>query len=364
MNQSYAAQAEATLVFPNFRDGKTFDRYSGSFMLASARSFSRNFVRSLGYTLLAIVIQLIVGGTGDWAFPDGKPACLEDNSVNTNTCYMVITITNGADALRFLTGFILGGFLLSSVNLWRLRRTSYAALCGSTRNLLINICSIVENQTEKTVMVRWVLLGYELAVLKGRGMIDTTHAVRYLERHELVQSNEWESMVDGDRHTTVWFWIQSKANKLRMAKSIDSIAFQIICNAVTLSRDKANDLMSCLDRDHPSPYIFICAFLTNFNLIFNSVATGLLWSTWMYKHGFAVYAEPGMWAEVVVLFLYSSILAMLFDVCALLYNPFGGRDIDINHCDIGNGIRKLGSCLSNHKFPETMDIKCKIQNEN
>uniref|UniRef100_A0A7S1BGC9 Uncharacterized protein n=1 Tax=Corethron hystrix TaxID=216773 RepID=A0A7S1BGC9_9STRA len=359
----YEAPTEATLVFPYFCEGNTFDRHSKSFMLESSRIFSRNFVFSLGYTLLALAIQIIFGGTGGWAFPDGKPACLPDHSVNTNICYMVNTLTNGAESLKFLTGFILGGFLLSSVNMWRLRRTSYAALCGSTRNLLINICSLVEDPTERSVMARWALLGYELAVLKSRGLIDTVHAEKYLERHELLRSNEWERMVDGDRHTTVWFWIQTKACRLKRDERLDGTARQTLCDAVTLSRDKANDLMSSLDRDHPSPYIYICAFLTNFNLTFHSLRSGIEFSTWMYNHGWAVYKEPGMWAEVVVLFLYTSVLAMLFDVCALLYNPFGSRDIDINHRDIGRGIRNLGSCLSCHIFPETMDPRCTIQNE-
>jgi len=363
-NQSYKEPAEIALVLPHFREGEKFDRYSHSFMLKSARVFSQNFIVSFGWTLLALLIQLIVGGTGNWAFPDGKHPCVAEPTHNKTVCYMVRTFQDGSDSLRILSGFILGGFLVSSVNLWRLKRTSYAALCGSTRNLLINICSIIEDQTEKAVMSRWVLLGYELAVLKSRGLIDTVHARSYLERYGLVQSDEWERMVNGDRHTTVWFWIQTKANKLKMAKCIDSVEFQIICNAVTLSRDKANDLMSSLDRDHPSPYVFICAFLTNLNLLFKSFASGFLWSSWTYNHGYAIYAEPGMWAEVVVLFLYSSVLAMLFDVCALLHNPFGGRDIDVNHRDIGNGIRNLGSCLSCHDFPETMDMKCKIQSEN
>merc|ERR1719491_2822668 len=37
---------------------------------------------------------------------------------------------------------------------------------------------------------------------------------------------------------------------------------------------------------------------------------------------------------------------MLFDVCALLYNPFGPREFDIEHNDIGKGIRFEGASLS------------------
>ena len=107
------------------------------------------------------------------------------------------------------------------------------------------------------------MLGYELSVLKARSLIDTTEAKEYLLIAKLTKEGEWESMVNGDRHTTVWYWIQSKACQLNQQGDIDSYKLQTICNAVTLSRDKANDMMSCIDRDQPPPYVFVCAILIN-----------------------------------------------------------------------------------------------------
>lgn len=45
---------------------------------------------------------------------------------------------------------------------------------------------------------------------------------------------------------------------------------------------------------------------------------------------FRFFMEPRVYTRICILLLYTIIFAMLFDVGALLYNPFGARDIDIN----------------------------------
>jgi hypothetical protein len=52
--------------------------------------------------------------------------------------------------------------------------------------------------------------------------------------------------------------------------------------------------------------------------------------------------------------------AMLFDVCTILYNPFGPRDIDISHETVSRGIRFLAKTLASAEqeegsgYPQTM----------
>ena len=162
-------------------------------------------------------------------------------------------------------------------------------------------------------------------------------------------------LVTHDVHPLVWYWIQTKAGNLSRDGVIDSICFQTICNAVTLSRDKANDLMSCIDRDQPPPYVFVCACLININLFLHSTATGLKWAIWMYDSGLSIWLEPRMYAELLILFLYTTIYGMLFDVCTIMYNPFGPRDIDIEHFKVGSGIRHLAKQLQKPVHPDTMD---------
>ena len=139
--------------------------------------------------------------------------------------------------------------------------------------------------------------------------------------------------------------------------AFDSICFQTICNAVTLSRDKANDLMSCIDRDQPPPYVFVCASLINLNLLLHSTATGLKWAIWTYESGgLSIWTEPRMYVELLILISYTTIYAMLFDVCTIMYNPFGPRTIDIEHFKVGSGIRHLAKRLKRAGLPDTMTI--------
>ena len=52
-----------------------------------------------------------------------------------------------------------------------------------------------------------MLLAYELAVLKPRNAMDSDRARDHLKAVGLLEADEWEKMVPGDRHTTVFFWI-------------------------------------------------------------------------------------------------------------------------------------------------------------
>lgn len=254
----------------------------GKSLLRKAREWGEDH-KMFGYfswLFLAITIQLSFG-LGGWAFPDGKPACSSSNMSgetagkvkNRSICLLSETLDSGVPILRFLSAFILGGFVVSSVHLWLVRRKAYCALCGATRNLLINICSIVKNDDDKDLFCRWVVLGYELAVLKGRGLIDSDVGKSYLQKLRVMDLSEWDAMVNGDRHTTVWFWIQVKAEKLMREDEISQISFQTICQAITLSRDKANDLMSVIDRSQPPPYVFVCGLLVNANLAIYTVSS-------------------------------------------------------------------------------------------
>jgi len=205
-------------------------------------------------------------------------------------------------------------------------------------------------------MLRWAVLGYELSVLKARGLMDDEKGREYLKSLRLLKDGEWECMVNGDRHSTVWCWIQSQARGLTEEGIIQSeVAFQTICQAVTLSRDKANDMMSCIDRDQPSPYSLACALLVNMNIVFETLSKGFKWAIMLNEVGslFTLYSLPATWFDIVGLLFYTMIFAMLYDLCFVLYNPFGPRTlIDIPHSVVGAGIRKLAlECCALHLPP-------------
>jgi hypothetical protein len=118
---------------------RTTDRMlqQNKFSLARWASYS-------AWTLLAFAIMLIFG-SGGWAFPDGSnpsscPPTGDQNSPptgdhNSSLCGAEEVLSIGSQKLYLLASFILGGFLLSTRQLWMTRRTAYCALCGATRNL-------------------------------------------------------------------------------------------------------------------------------------------------------------------------------------------------------------------------------------
>jgi hypothetical protein len=241
---------------------------------------------------------------------------------------------------------------LSTVNLWRLRRTAYLAMCGACRNLIIQISSLLPLSEDeqivnvRKIMERWVVLGFELAVLKGRGLIDTEEGRGLLESLGLLVDDEWDAMVPGDRHTTVWFWIQLKATKLADEGKISELRLQTICNAISLIRARANDLMSVLNWDEPPPYVSVVGILVNLNLMILSLWKGIEWAVWFYDTNGRVWLSPKMYFEVFLLLIYNTIFAMLFDLSQTLYNPFGPRRIDLPHNIVGGGLRRLAKRLA------------------
>jgi hypothetical protein len=256
------------------------------------------------YTVLSIAISIIIFKLRESLFSDDTNnirVCGNDLDDEPQICGLLDVLQRGSAQYRVLAAFIIGGFVVSCVSLWRIRRTAYCMLCGATRNLIINLCSImpidskdIKMKETRKLLVRWAVLGYELSILKARGQMDTEEGKSYLNALNLLDKDEWDRMVIGDRHTTVWWWIQVKAKQLADEDIISWCAFHQIAMCVTLSRDKANDLMSRIDRDQPPPYIFVCATLINFNLILISLAKGVEWGIWTHETNGAVWKNLKM----------------------------------------------------------------------
>lgn len=191
------------------------------------------------WTIYALVIMHVFGLWG-WAFPDGNdPTCssgdvaikatatvyvtnnatataaindvmanVEKHAMaytnkNTTFCGLVQLLSTASSSLSTLAAFIIGGFIYSTRVLWLARRTAYCNLCGAIKKLLMNVATIIPERDRK-VLSRWAILGFELSVLEGRMLIDTDEARHFLETSGLIIEDEWESMVNGNRHTTVW----------------------------------------------------------------------------------------------------------------------------------------------------------------
>ena len=141
------------------------------------------------FMALALMVTFGVG----WAFPDGgNPTCdPSDADKNKTVCGMIDVLEAGEFNFAFLSGFIIAGFVSSGVKLWLARRSAYCQLCGATRNLLINVASLAPPE-ERILLARWTILGFELSVLKARGLVDHDEGKDYLELTGLVVDDEWD----------------------------------------------------------------------------------------------------------------------------------------------------------------------------
>ena len=321
------------------------------------------YLRHLGYIVYAIVLQVVLGQA--WAFPNSEPGeapC----PANANMCGLEASLNQASGHFRLLIAFVLGGFVASTVGMWRQRRQNYASLCGSTRNLCVQIqASLAWDESGETTKLRetlsrWVLLAYELAVLKPRNAMDSDRARDHLKAVGLLEADEWEKMVPGDRHTTVFFWILAKCRqqatetggKLRSERAW---ALETIAEAVGVMRSQANDLMSSLDRDDPFPYLSLTTFLVNVNVLLFTSWKGVEWAAWFYKSGGGIYRAPKMYVEILVLFVWNLSYQAMYDLSYVLHNPFGARRIDVAHEVIAAGIRKLATSLAHagEHIPQT-----------
>jgi hypothetical protein len=170
-----------------------------------------------------------------------------------------------------------------------------------------------------------------------------------MELRLLDESNpdaEWSSMVPGDRHSTVFWWLQLKLVELERAEVLQAQYLTILCASVAKMRGVANDLMSSLDRDKPFPYTALCGVLVYINILMMSTWKGVSWSIWYFSYGPDLFNQPRIWVDMVVLLLWNISYAALYDLGYMLHNPFGRRRIDVAHELISGGIRTLSASLA------------------
>ena len=342
------------------------------------------------YTSVAIAIQLIFGWS--YAFPDGRPACgptdptdsYASDMRNSSICDLVKTCKWGHKQLLFLTAIVLGGYLVSTINMWRLRRMRDMILCGSIRNLTIQIGTLVtkqhninevvnneeeeqENTTwvdERKQMLRWVILGYELAILTTRGESDTDLGRKYLEDMKLLCEDEWENMVNEDRLNTVWYWIQRKAVTLTDQGVISSEQrLQTISTAVLHAKGVSTSILNSNSLDHCPVYTSVVGITICYTIINFVFWKGFQWAIWFYDTNGAVWLEPRMYFEVLISISYTTILTAVFDIDKVMHNPFWFREIDLPCEKIGlrlfNLAQRFGSseqCFPTVKLTKKMSL--------
>uniref|UniRef100_A0A0G4GYJ1 Uncharacterized protein n=1 Tax=Chromera velia CCMP2878 TaxID=1169474 RepID=A0A0G4GYJ1_9ALVE len=319
--------------------------------------------RHIVWLLYACALMLVIGYVG---FPDGEmgggPACADGK--NIRVCQLEALLADSKAEFRFLIAFVLAGYVAGTVAMWGIRRKNYASLCGNARNLSIQILSFVpvEHQDEQLMQTRknlsrWVMLAFELAFLKAKGAMDKEEAKAYLVEEGLLVEGEWENMVVGDRHSSVFFWIQTQLAILSREGRIEQEFVAAVSQSVGSMRGQANDLMSSLDRDKPYPYVALCGVLVMINIVIFSTWKGVLWSVWFHTFGSKIVEQPKLWVDILVLFTWNLSYQALYELSYVLYNPFGDRLVDVGHETIGRGIRRLSFALAEgHVLPPALSL--------
>jgi len=192
------------------------------------------------------------------------------------------------------------------------------------------------------------LLAFELAMAKARGVVDTEVTRDYLARAGLLTEGEWEALVDGDRHTTVFWWLIVRLRQLRDAGMLNRQDFPMLVDAVGQMRGQANDLMSSLDRDNPYPYVQLIGLLVKVNLFIFASWKGFALAVFAFQFGGfgAMFGHGIVWYNLVFTLLWNASYAALYDLGCVLHNPFGQRRLDVAHETIGGGIRKLSFAIA------------------
>ena len=202
--------------------------------------------------------------------------------------------------------------------------------------------------------------------------MDTDEAKQYLLDVGLIKAGEWETMVGGDRHSTVLWWVLLTVKRAHYAGETTQTELERCADAVSGMRAQANDLMSSLDRDIPYPYASLVGMLVRINVFLMSLwkstelylmlcGTRVGSQTWATAHEMnpQCHVSPNpmppnngwfIWWSMVVfhlaaLFFWNMSYKSMFDLGKVLHNPFGNRRIDVAHETIHAGLRKLAESL-------------------
>mmetsp|Transcript_6899 Transcript_6899/g.14893 ORF Transcript_6899/g.14893 Transcript_6899/m.14893 type:complete len:370 (-) Transcript_6899:272-1381(-) len=342
----------------SLKNGRDWNFYMKHLGIQSLRNFGF-------YVLISVCIELTLGW--DYAFPQGQredgAVCHYINpgmsSINTGMCNLRYTLKEGFDMFRVLVAFILGGYVSSTIFLWRIRRTSYLRLCGGAREMIIRMASLVpqskdDEKISRKNLLRWIVLGFELSVLKARDEIDSDRGRQYLECLNLLKHDEWEKMVNGDRHTTVWFWVLSEISKHREEGTISNEIAASLIDATCDMRDRANDLMSRIDRDQVQHYSAIVGLMVHLNLILLALWKGVQWAIWFRECRSHIWRLPDHYIDILIFLIYSVLFSSLYEMSQHLNSPFGARDCDIPHKNVGSGIRRFAQELESYDYPLSM----------
>lgn len=258
---------------------------------------------------------------------------------------------SGRNSIQILVAFVLGGYIINFLGKWQTKRGLYGKLVGRSRDAIMKTACVLTPLAEggpvsqeealwaheaKETIIRYFNLAMEFAILKPRGLMDSvTVAKPFLEQRCLLRPGEWERLVPGDRHTTVYYWILCLLRHCKARHLLDEHEFVLMANTVSDCRGVANDLMDMLPNGYPFAYVHLVNLLTRVFQAFLSVESGLKMSTgrreWVVTDNGN--EPPAFWwiCWIVMLIGCHSCFQGLLDLQYIMHNPFLGDKHGVAH---------------------------------
>jgi len=290
-----------------------------------------------------------------------------------NNEYLTV-ITFGRTWVATLVAFVLGGFVIMNVKKWSRKRGMYGLLCGKTREQLITVAAFLQPTSSDVAASelalayrkqfgRYAVLALELAIQKARGKMDSEDTKNWLQRLELIVDDEWEKMVPGDRHTTVYFWLLSIAERARVEGLLSQAAAITVFDSVKAGRGSANDLMDLLPNAMPFAYAQMVTFLVKTHTLICSTEFGMKLADARHAPQF----KDGVPIDftilsLLVVFMINACMQGLLDLHTFLHNPFLDHVTGVPHEEIANaGINKLRVELMDQTFCRPRIRSCSLK---
>jgi len=258
-------------------------------------------------------------------------------------------------SVQTLVSFLLGGYCSLVVSRWLSRRSTYIALVGGLKSLLIMVAGVVhpheqgEPELERSKMAtalrrtitRYASLMLELAVLEARGQMEESIGKGWLEQQGLLTGEaEWALMCPGQRHLSVLSWLNHSLSKSVAQGLVSADEHAQLMTLMVTVRSNTNDMMNCTVLDLPLPYVHILIYSTKIWILIYSINFGTMGidsegnrsTTWVV-------------ISAVFCFWFNFVLQALLDLQHQLNNPFLDGQLCVPHEGIYKGFKQLAGCL-------------------
>jgi len=253
---------------------------------------------------------------------------------------------DGFNAVKTLVAFVLAGFIAQQVNKWQTKRGLYGKLVGRSRDAVMKASCMLQVEPDNTelgslvkdmrmTVGRHFSLAMEFAILKARGAMDDEAARTFLEGRGLLTMGEWDLLVPGDRHTTVYFWILCACRQARKRGIITDHEFTLIAESISNCRGVANDLLDLLPNGFPFAYTQLVNFITKAFILFIAINGGFTMNArWRANPN----PSASFWiGYAIMLWACHACFQGLLDLQYVLHNPFLGDIHGVPHENIVYG---------------------------